>query len=131
MPEPLATMASASEIVGNIQRKMSGQGVIGTSGTRVIRAGKGIILVIFNEDTDDITGVIKSKENSGILIDVVSETVKQEIKGQEGKFLGMLLGTLGAPMFGNMLTGKRCHESRNTRCCNTLKKCCKSKMKIK
>ena len=130
MPEPLATMASASEIVGNIQRKMSGQGVIGTSGTGVIRARKGIILVIFNEDTDDITGVIKSKENSGMLIDVVSETVKQEIKGQEEKFVGMLLGTLGASMFGNMLTGKRCHESRK-RCCNTLKKCCRSKMKIK
>ena len=110
MPEPLATMASASEIVGKKR-------VIATSGTGVIRAGKGIILII---------GILIV----GILIDVVSETVKQEIKGQEGKFLGMLLGTLGASMFGNMLTGKRCHESRKM-CCNTLKKCCKSRMRIK
>ena len=40
------------------------------------------------------------------LIDGVNETVKHEIKKQEGGFLGMLLGTLGASILGNMLTGK-------------------------
>ena len=40
------------------------------------------------------------------LIDGVNETVKHERKKQEGGFLGMLLGTLGASIFGNMLTGK-------------------------
>ena len=42
--------------------------------------------------------MIKSLENSGVLIDGVSETVKHEIKQQEGGFLGMLLGTLGVLM---------------------------------
>ena len=44
--------------------------------------------------------------NTGILIDGVSETVKNEIKRQEGWFLGMLLGTLDASMLRNILTGK-------------------------
>ena len=42
----------------------------------------------------------------GVLIDGVSKTVKNEMKEQELGFLGMLLGTLGASMLGNMLTGK-------------------------
>ena len=43
---PLATMASASAIDGAIQRKMRGQGVV--------TAGKGITLVISNDDMDII-----------------------------------------------------------------------------
>ena len=42
----------------------------------------------------------------GVLIDGVSKTVKNEMKEQELGFFGMLLGTLGASMLGNMLTGK-------------------------
>ena len=75
--------------------------MIATSGTGVVRAGNGIVLVIFNVDIDDITGIIKSLENSGVLINVVSGRVKREIKGHEGKLLGTLLGTLGASMLGN------------------------------
>ena len=60
--------------------------MIATSGMRVVRAGNRTVLVIFDEDIDDITGIVKSLENWGALIDVVSETVKQEIKGHEGKF---------------------------------------------
>ena len=72
----------------------------------VIRAGKGITLVIWNEDVDGIIRIVKLLENLNALTDGVSETVKLRIKEQEGGFLGMLLGTLGASMFGNMLTGK-------------------------
>ena len=32
--------------------------------------------------------------------------LKKETKNQKGGFLGMLLGTLGASLLGNMLTGK-------------------------
>ena len=45
---------------------------------------------------DDIIKVMISLENSGVLIDGVSETVKHEIKNQEGGFFGILLGILGA-----------------------------------
>ena len=43
---------------------------------------------------DDIIRIVKSLENSGILIDGVSKTVKHEIKKQEARFFVMLLGTL-------------------------------------
>ena len=36
----------------------------------------------------------------------VTETVQNEVKGQKGGFLSMLLGTLGASLLGNLLTGK-------------------------
>ena len=49
-------------------------------GRVVARAGKRMALVILNEDMDDIIRIIKSLENSGILIDGVSQTVKHEIK---------------------------------------------------
>ena len=75
-------------------------------GRGVVRAEKEIPLVISNEDMDDIIRILKSLENSVVLIGGVSETVKCQIKKQEGGFLGMLLGTLGASMLGNMLTEK-------------------------
>ena len=36
----------------------------------------------------------------------VTETVQKEVKKQKGGFLSMLLGTLGASLLGNLLTGK-------------------------
>ena len=90
-------MASASEIFGAIQRKMHGKGVV--------RSGKGITLVIFNKNVDNIR-IIKSPENLDELIDGVSEAVKTEIKRQEGRFLGILLGTSSTSILKNMLTRK-------------------------
>ena len=50
--------------------------------------------------------VVKSLEDSGLFLEGVSETIKNEAKEQKGGFLSMLLGTLGASLFGNMLAGK-------------------------
>ena len=72
----------------------------------VVRAEKGITLVSSNEDLDEIIRKIESLENLGLLIDGVRKTLKNEIKKQEGRFLGMLSGTLKASVLGNMLTGK-------------------------
>ena len=36
----------------------------------------------------------------------VTKTINNETKDQKGRFLGMLLGTLGASLLGNLLTGK-------------------------
>ena len=36
----------------------------------------------------------------------VTETVPNEVKEQKGGFLSVLLGTLGASLLGNLLTGK-------------------------
>ena len=54
----------------------------------------------------DILKIVKYLENSGLLLEGVSETIKSKAKGQKGEFLRMLLGTLGASLLGNMLAGK-------------------------
>ena len=54
----------------------------------------------------DIIKIIKELENSDILLKGVSKTIENEIKEQRGGFLGMLFGTLGASLLGNLLTGK-------------------------
>ena len=48
---------------------------------------KRFTLFISNEDLNDIIKIIKSLEDSGVLIDRVTETVKHEIKKQKGGFL--------------------------------------------
>ena len=42
----------------------------------------------------NILRIVKSLEDSGILLKGVSETIKDEAKGQKRGFLSMLLGTL-------------------------------------
>ena len=53
----------------------------------------------------DIIKIIKALENSGILLKGASKTNKNETKEQRGGFLSMLLGTLGASLLGNLLSG--------------------------
>ena len=45
-------------------------------------------------------------EDSNILMKGPTKTIKNETKEQKGGFLSMLLGTLGASLLGNLLTGK-------------------------
>ena len=63
-------------------------------------------LIISNEEMNDIMKIVKSLEESGLLIKGVSEAIKNEAKEQKGGFVEMLLGTLGASLLGNLLTGK-------------------------
>ena len=64
------------------------------------------ILIISNDEMKDIIKIVKSLEDSGLLLKGVTETVQNEVKEQKGGFLSMLLGTLGASLLGNILTGK-------------------------
>ena len=50
--------------------------------------------------------IVKPLKDSALLIKGVSETIKNKAKEQNGGFLGMLLGTLGASLLENLLTGK-------------------------
>ena len=50
--------------------------------------------------------IVKSLEESGLLIKEITETIKNETKEQKGGFILMLLGTLAASILGNALTGK-------------------------
>ena len=55
---------------------------------------------------NDIIKIIQALEYSNILLKGVTKTIKNETKEQKGGFLSMLLGTLGASLLGNLLTGK-------------------------
>ena len=55
---------------------------------------------------NDVMKIVTCLEESGLLIKGISEATKYETKEQKGGFLGMLLGTLGASLLGNLLTGK-------------------------
>ena len=62
--------------------------------------------MISNDEMKDIIKIVKSLEDSGLLLKGVTETVQNEVKEQKGGFLSMLLGTLGASLLGNILAGK-------------------------
>ena len=63
-------------------------------------------LIISNKDMEDLIKIVKSLEDSGLLLKGVTESVQNEIKEQKGGFLSMLLGTLGASLLGNLLSRK-------------------------
>ena len=86
---PLGLTAAMSAIDGSIQKKIHGSGVK---------------LVIEQEDMNVIK-IIEALENSGILLKGVTKAIENETKEQRGGFLSMLLGTLGASLFGNLFTG--------------------------
>ena len=82
---------------------------------KILRSGRGhsssstphnATLIISNDDMKDIIEIVKSLENSGLLLKGVSETIQNESKEQKAGFLSMLLGTLGASLLGSILTGK-------------------------
>ena len=55
---------------------------------------------------NDIMKIVQSLEDSNILLKGVTKTIENETKEQKGEFLSMLLGTLGASLLENLLTGK-------------------------
>ena len=55
---------------------------------------------------DDLIKIVKSLEDSGLLLKGVTKLVQNEVKEQKEGFLSMLLGTLGASILGNLLTDK-------------------------
>ena len=63
-------------------------------------------LIISNGEMNDIIKIMKSLEESGLLIKGVSKTIKNGAKEKKGQFFGMLLDTLGASLLRNLLTGK-------------------------
>ena len=67
-------------------------------------------LTISNDKIEDIK-IVKSHEDSGLLLKAGTEIVQNDVKEQKGGFLSMLLGTLGASLLGNLLTGKRIYRA--------------------
>ena len=91
---PLGLTAAASATDAGIHKKILGLGHNNTT------------LIISNDEIEDIIKIIKSLEDSGLLLEMVTETVQNEVKEKNGAFLSILLGTLGASLLGNLLAGK-------------------------
>ena len=85
-------LAAASATDAAIDKKMFGSSIA--------------TLIMSNEEINDIMKIVKLLEVSDLLIKGVSETIKNEAKEQEGGFISMLLGTLGASLLGNLITSK-------------------------
>ena len=91
---PLGLTAAASAADAGIHKK-------------ILRSGhNNTTLIISNDEMDDIVKIVKSLEDSRVLLKGVSETIQNEAKEQRGGFLSMLLGTLGASLLGDILTKK-------------------------
>ena len=94
---PLGLNAAVSAVNARIHKKILGSGQNCASSTT---------LIISNNEIDDIINIVKSLEDADLLLKGITETVQNEMKEQKGGFLSMLLGTLGASLLGNLLTGR-------------------------
>ena len=94
---PLSLIVAASAADAAIHKKIVGSGHNDPSSTT---------LIISNSEMNDIIKIVKSLEDSGLLLKEVTKTGQNEIKEQKEGFLSMLLGTLDAGLLGNLLTGK-------------------------
>ena len=77
---PLGLTAAASAADAGIHNKILGSG----------SDHNNTILIISNDEMDDILKIVKSLEDSGVLLKGVSETIQNEAKEQRGGFLSML-----------------------------------------
>ena len=98
---PLGLTAAASATDAGIHKKILGSG--------------NTTLIISNEEMNDIIKIVQALEDSHILLKGVAQTIENETKEQKGGFLSMLLGTLGASLLGNLLTGEGIVRAGNGR----------------
>ena len=62
---------------------------------------------------NDLRKIVQALEDSNILQNGVIKTIKNETKEQKGGLLSMLLGTLGASLLENLLSGKGIVKARS------------------
>ena len=93
---PLGLSATMSATDTAVEKKMYGSG--------------GITVIFSNKDLEDMTKILKALEDSDVLMEGVSEALKNNTKSKKCGFLSimtpMLLGTLGRSLIGHLLTGK-------------------------
>ena len=100
---PLALTAAASAADAVIHKKILGSGHNRPSSSASLNT---TTLMISNSEMNDTIKMVKSLEDSGLLLKGVTETFQNELKEQKGGFLSMLLGTSVASLLGNLLTGR-------------------------
>ena len=100
---PLGLTAAASAADAVIHKKILGPGHNNNNNTT---------LIISNDEMDSLLQIVKSLEDSRVLLKGASETIQSEAKEQRGGFPSMLLGTLGASFLGDLLTKKLSGKKR-------------------
>ena len=90
---PLGSAAAASAADAGIHKKILGSG-----------NNNNTTLIISNDEMGGILKIVKSLEDSGILLKGISDAIQHEAKEQRGGFLGMLLGTLSVSFLGDVLS---------------------------
>ena len=96
----LGWIAAASASDAGIHKKIWG------SGRRLSSTSRTTTLITSNDEMKDIVKIVKSLEDSGLLLKGVSETIQNEDKEQKTGFLNMLWGTLGESLLGIVLAIK-------------------------
>ena len=81
---PLGLTAAAAAADSGLYKKVLGSG------------HNTATLIISNDQMENIVKIVKSFEDSRLLLKRASETIQNDIKKQKEGFLRMLLGTLGA-----------------------------------
>ena len=74
---------------------------------KILGSANHTTLIISNDDMQNLIKIVKSLEDSGILLDGITETVENEVKEQEGGFLHMFLGTLASSLLTDTLLNKK------------------------
>ena len=88
LPELVSNLVSNA--INQFERKISGKAAVS--------ARKRLTWFISNEDLNNIIKTIKLLEDLNVLIDGITETVKHDIRKQEGGFLPALLAPLAASL---------------------------------
>ena len=94
---PLGLTAPASAADAGIHKKNLGSG--------------NTTLIISNKDREDLIKIVRFLEDSGFLLNGVTESLKNEVKERRGGFPSMLLGTLGTSLLANLLARKGIHRA--------------------
>ena len=100
----LPLLKSVVKPLGMLRLTAAATATDATINKKILGPGNYTTLIISNDDMQDILKIVKSLEDCGILLNGITETVKNEVKEQKGGFLSMLLGTLGASLLGHLLT---------------------------
>ena len=73
-------------------------------------------MIISNDEIGNNIKIVKSLEDSGLLLKGVTETIQNEVKEQKGGFFSIFLGTLAASLLGNLLIGKGVYRAGKGKC---------------
>ena len=108
MLAPLAVGAAMSATDAAIQKKVGGAlNVTTNTDNNTSKVKDKFELCISSSELNEIMQIFKALEESGILTEGTGEMfLTDHVDKQKGGFLGALLGTLGASLLGNLLSGK-------------------------